>query len=149
MSSITEYTELNRAERERLQRLVTRFDEDALRRHATGTEWSIADTLAHLAFYDRRAEVLMQKFAREGVGPAPYDFQTINDALLPLSRRIPPRAVAEEAIAAAEAADAVAASITESLLEEIRARNEVSPERWVHRKSHLDEIERTLSAQRL
>ena len=146
MSSITEYTELNRAQRERLQRLVARLDDDNVRRQVTGGEWSIADTLAHLAFYDRRAEVLMQKFAREGVGPAPYDFQTINDALLPLSRRIPPRAIAEEAIAAAEAADAAAAAISKTLLDEIRARNEVTPERWVHRKNHLDDIERTLSA---
>ncbi len=146
MSSIAQYTELNRAERERLRRLVARLDDDALQRKATGAGWSIADTLAHLAFYDRRAEVLLLKFIREGAGPAPYDFQTINDALLPLSMRIPPRAIAEEAIAAAEAADAVAATISAALLDEIHARNEVSPERWVHRQNHLDEIEQRLGA---
>jgi len=47
---------------------------------------------------------------------------------------------------AAEAADAAAAAISKTLLDEIRARNEVTPERWVHRKNHLDDIERTLSA---
>lgn len=137
---------LNLAQRERLQRLAQRLSDDELAQVVIGTEWSIADTLAHLAFYDRRAEALLAKFARDGVSPSPYDVQTLNDILPHLTRRIPPRAVVEEALAAADAADAVAASVTPDLLLAIRERNEVTPARWVHRKAHLDDIEATIGS---
>lgn len=141
MSEVAEYVARNHEQRERLQRLIHRLGDDDLLRDVPGTEWSVADTLAHLAFYDRRAQILVEKFAREGVSPSPYDFQTLNDALPHLTRLIPPRAIAEEALAAAVAADEVAATISDALLAEIRARNEVNPDRSVHRKYHLDDIE--------
>lgn len=137
----------NDEERERLARLIDRLsDDDLLRAAPADGEWTVADTLAHLAFYDRRAEVLMRQFMREGVSPAPYHFQSINDALLPIARRIPPREVALEALAAAEAVDAVAADIDADLVAAIKERGEVSPERWVHRKNHLDDLKRELGA---
>ena len=137
-------TDRNDAERARLAALVTGLsDEDLVRPLASG-EWTVVDTLGHLAFYDRRSQVLLEKFLREGVSPAPYDYQTINDALLPMFRRMPPRAIAEEALAAAEAADTAAARVSAELLAEIETRNEVMPNRWKHRKAHLDEIEAAL-----
>jgi Mycothiol maleylpyruvate isomerase N-terminal domain len=137
-------TDRNDAERARLAALVAQLsDEDLLRPLASG-EWTVVDTLGHLAFYDRRSQVLLEKFLREGVSPSPYDFQTINDALLPMFRRMPPRAIAEEALAAAEAADTAAARVSPELLADIEARNEVMPNRWKHRKAHLDEIDAAL-----
>lgn len=137
-------TDRNDAERTRLAALVAQLsDEDLLRPLASG-EWTVVDTLGHLAFYDRRSQVLLEKFLREGVSPSPYDFQTINDALLPMFRRMPPRAIAEEALAAAEAADTAAARVSPELLADIEARNEVMPNRWKHRKAHLDEIDAAL-----
>lgn len=137
-------TDRNDAERARLAALVAQLsDEDLLRPLASG-EWTVVDTLGHLAFYDRRSQVLLEKFLREGVSPSPYDFQTINDALLPMFRRMPPRAIAEEALAAAEAADTAAARVSPELLADIEARNEVMPNRWKHRKAHLDEIDAVL-----
>jgi hypothetical protein len=53
--------------------------------------------------------------------------------------------IAEEVIAAAEAADRAAADIPEAQLAEITARNEVRLERGGHRRSHLDEIEAALA----
>jgi hypothetical protein len=137
--------ERNWEERERLRLLAERLTEDDLRRKLPRSDWTIGDTLAHLAFYDRRAQILMEKFAREGITASPYDSQTINDALLPLIRRIPPRFMAEEAIAAAEDADRAAAALPDALLAEIRARGEVKPERYEHRKNHLDDIEAALA----
>ena len=143
MTSAVE-TDRNDAERTRLAALVAQLsDEDLLRPLASG-EWTVVDTLGHLAFYDRRSQVLLEKFLREGVSPSPYDFQTINDALLPMFRRMPPRAIAEEALAAAEAADTAAARVSPELLADIEARNEVMPNRWKHRKAHLDEIDAAL-----
>lgn len=137
-------TTSNDAERARLAELISRLSDEDFARPLPGGEWTVADALGHLAFYDRRSQVLLEKFLREGVSPAPYDFQTINDALLPMFRRMAPRALAEEALAAAEAADTAAARVSPELLAEIETRNEVMPNRWKHRKAHLDEIETVL-----
>ncbi|MBL8129064.1 MAG: maleylpyruvate isomerase N-terminal domain-containing protein [Chloroflexia bacterium] len=134
-------TARNDAERARLAELLARLSDEDLTRPLLSGEWTVADTLGHLAFYDRRAQVLMEKFLREGVSPAPYEFQSLNDALLPLLRRMPPRAIAEETLAAADAADAAAARVSPQLLAEIQTRNEVAPDRWKHRQMHVDEIE--------
>jgi hypothetical protein len=138
-------TASNDAQRARLAELIARASDDDLLRPLPEGEWTVVDALGHLAFYDRRSQVLLEKFLREGVSPAPYDYQTINDALLPIFRRMPPRAVAEEALAAAEAADAAAAQVSPELLADIETRNEVMPNRWKHRKAHLDEIEAALA----
>lgn len=137
-------TASNDAERARLAELISRLSDEDLTRPLSEGEWTIVDALGHLAFYDRRAQVLLEKFLREGVSPAPYDYQTINDALLPFLRRMPPRAIAEEALAAAEAADMAAARVSPELLADIETRNEVMPNRWKHRKAHLDEIDAAL-----
>lgn len=147
MSGNAAYAERNRAERERLGRLIERLSDDDLRRAIPGTEWSVADALAHLAFYDRRAQILMEKFARDGVTSSPLDPQTINDALLRLTRLISPRAIAEEALTAAEAADRAADALSDAVLAEIRARGEVKPGRFEHRASHLADIEAALQAE--
>ncbi len=145
MSEQREWTVRNDEQRERLARFIARLsDDDLLRVAPADGEWTVADTLAHLAFYDRRAEVLMRQFMREGVSPAPYHFQSINDAMLPIARRIPPRDVALEALAAAEAADAVATQISSELEAAMLEGKEVSPERWYNRKNHLDDLEREL-----
>ena len=139
MSGTEAWMELNRQQRERLQRFIERLSDDGLQRVAPANgEWTVADTLVHLAYYDRRAEVLVRKFLREGVSSSAYDVQTINDALLPLGRRIPPRE------AAAEAADSMAEQVSPELLGAMRSRHEVTPERWIHRKAHLDDMERML-----
>jgi uncharacterized protein (TIGR03083 family) len=137
-------TASNDAERARLTELIARLSDEDLIRPLPSGEWTVADTLGHLAFYDRRAQVLLEKFLREGVSPAPYEFQSLNDALLPMLRRMAPRAIAEEALAAAEASDIAAARVSPELLADIEARNEVAPDRWKHRKMHLDEIEAAL-----
>jgi hypothetical protein len=146
MSEVAAYVARNNEQRERLQRLINRLSDDDLLRDVPESEWSVADTLAHLAFYDRRAQILVEKFIREGVTPSPYDFQTLNDALPHLTRLIPPQAIAEEALAAAVAADEAAAAVSDELLAEIRARNEVNPDRSIHRKNHLDDIEPIFSS---
>ena len=137
-------TARNDAERVRLAALIAWLSDEDLIRPLPGGEWTVADTLGHLAFYDRRAQVLLEKFLREGVSPAPYEYQSLNDALLPMLRRMAPRAIAEEALAAAEAADTAAARVSPELLAEIETRNEVAPDRWKHRKMHVDDIEAAL-----
>jgi hypothetical protein len=145
MDADTGYVARNQAAMERLRRVAERLSDDDLRRELPGG-WTVADTLGHLAFYDRRAAILMEQFARDGVSASPYDYETINQALLYFTRRIPPRELAAEAVAAAEAADRAAAAIPQELLAEIRTRNEVKPDRAEHRNNHLDDIEDALAS---
>ena len=74
------YVERNQESLQRLRRLVERLSDDELMRELPDG-WTIADTLAHLAFYDRRAAILLERFAQEGVFASPYDYDTINAAL--------------------------------------------------------------------
>ena len=144
MDAAEGYVDRNREQRERLRRLVERLSDDDLMRELPDG-WTISDALAHLAFYDRRAQILLERFTREGVFASPYDYDTINAALPHLTRRIPPREVAAEALAAAEAADRAAAASPEALAGEIRRLNQVKLERAEHRSSHLDDIEAMLA----
>jgi hypothetical protein len=133
----------NQEQLERLRWLVARLGDDDLGREWPDG-WTVADALAHLAFYDRRAQILLERFAREGVFASPYDYETINAALPYLTRRIPPREIAAEVLAAAEAADQAAAATPATLVAEIRRLNQVKLERAEHRRSHLDDIESLL-----
>jgi 7-keto-8-aminopelargonate synthetase-like enzyme len=138
------YVDQNREQLERLRRLVEQLSDDDLRRELPDG-WTIADALAHLAFYDRRAQILLERFAREGVFASPYDYDTINEVLPHLTRRIPPREVAVEVLAAAEAADQAAEATPEALVGEILRLNQVKLERAEHRRNHLDDIEAVLA----
>lgn len=139
-----DYVSDNQEQLERLRAVVGRLSDDDMALDL-GDGWTVADALAHLAFYDRRAAILLERFAREGITASPYDYETINQALLHLTRRMPPRAVAEEVIASAEAADRAAAATPEALFAEIERRHEVKLSRAEHRRNHLDQIEALLA----
>ena len=145
MDTTSDHVARNQEQLERLRRLVARLGDDDLRRELPDG-WTVADALAHLAFYDRRAQILLERFAREGVFASPYDYETINAALPHLTRRIPPREVVAEVLAAAEAADRAAADTPGTLVDEIRRLNQVKLERAEHRRSHLDDIESLLGS---
>jgi hypothetical protein len=145
LDTTSDHVARNQEQLERLRRLVARLgDSDFGQELPDG--WTVADALAHLAFYDRRAQILLERFAREGVFDSPYDYETINAALPHLTRRIPPRDIAAEVLAAAEAADRAAAATPATLIGEIRRLNQVKLERAEHRRSHLDDIEALLGS---
>lgn len=135
----------NRAERERLRALVARLSDPDLGR-LLGPDWSVADALGHLAFWDRRAQVLLTKWLQSGeIAESPADVDTINDAVLFLIRRVAPRAAAEEAVAAAEAIDQLLETAPPKLIEQnVAAGGPLRLDRATHRRAHLDEIENRL-----
>lgn len=137
------YVERNQASRERLRALVERLGDDELTRELPDG-WTVADALGHLAFYDRRAAILLRRFGQEGVFASPYDYDTLNEILLHFTRAMPPRAVADEALAAAEAADEASARTPQALLPEIRSVGQVKLDRSEHRENHLADIEALL-----
>ncbi len=150
MAADRAYVAENDAERERLRALVARLSDDELSRPMPGG-WTVAAVLAHIGFWDARALALLDKWGR-GVEPSPADYEPedvdwINDAAKPLCLALPPRAAAQLALRLAEEADEKVAALSDEMLATIRAAG--SPfnlSRATHRKEHLDDIERALSA---
>jgi hypothetical protein len=135
----------NTRERNRLRALLEHISDAQLGR-AFDHGWTVAAALAHLAFWDHRSFIALQKIKTTGMAPAPLDFDTINDALLPLCMALPPREAARLALAAAEKVDADIETLSAEMAASIEAMGERSRLlRGVHRKMHLDEIEALLA----
>jgi DinB family protein len=139
----------NTTQRERLRALVDRLsDADLVRPLDAG--WTIAGVLAHLAFWDQRALLLLERWECGGAGCRPRlidpcEVDPINDSAKPLCLGLPARVAARFAVAIAEAVDRK----VETLRSEVVAENEaagrpVNLRRAEHRRQHLDEIERAI-----
>jgi hypothetical protein len=150
MSADRSFIAQNDAERARLRALVARLtDADLARPMPAG--WTVASVLAHVAFWDQRILVLLDRWEQSPSTAPPAiheaDVDWVNDATKALLLAMPPRRAAELTVATAEAVDARVAALPDALL----ARNEaagspLSMTRSVHRQEHLDEIERVLKA---
>jgi hypothetical protein len=131
-------------ERQRLEGLVQRLT-DAELGTALSDGWTVAGVLAHLAFWDRRAVILVERWRKQGIGRSDADIDAINDAAKADWLALPPRVAAHQALEAARAIDA-ALDAAPALVEQIVAIGyPINPSRAVHRREHLDEIERALA----
>ena len=147
MATDRSYVALNDAERKRLEGLVARCSDADLER-AMPAGWTVAATLAHLAFWDERVRVLFERWEHEGSAPPPEDEASvdwINDSAKPMFLALPPRRAAELAVKIARETDRV----VERLSDDTLARNAAAPQplnvvRATHRRVHLDEIEAVL-----
>jgi hypothetical protein len=134
----------NTKERERLSSLVAQLSDDQLNL-PMDDGWTIAVAFAHLAFWDQRSLVLMQKWKATEVAPSPIDIDVINDALLPLWLALPPRTAAKLAISSAEEIDRELEEAPSELISAIENLGErFRLYRCEHRKLHLDQIEEVL-----
>jgi hypothetical protein len=135
----------NARERERHRRLVDRMtDRELILPMWEG--WTIAAALAHLAFWDQRALVLMKKWKISGVASSPIDDDVANDSILPLCLAIPPGVAARLAVTAAEAIDLELEKAGENLISDLWQLGErFRLYRSDHRKLHLDQIEGILN----
>jgi len=135
----------NWRERDRLRRLVDRISDQELSL-PMWEGWTIAAALAHLAFWDQRALVLIKKWKISGVASSPIDDDVTNDSILPLCLAIPPRVAARLAITAAEAIDLELEKMNEELISDIWQLGErFRLYRSDHRKLHLDQIEKLVN----
>ena len=145
------YVSENQAALERLRALVDRLSDQELSRPMEAG-WTVAGVLAHLAFWDYRVVTLLDQWGPDGRGTPPPGYgesatDWINDAAKPLCLALPPRVAARVAIDAAVAADQRVADLSEAQLAANRAAGgPISVLRSEHRRDHLDEIERALSA---
>ena len=143
MTLDTSYVELNRASTERIRALAARLT-DAELQTRVGAHWTVAITLAHLAFWDRRVLLVLDMTEREGkLVPAEMEI-FVNDLSLPLWAAIPPREAARIAIETAEQLDKRLEKFSPALLEEMYAYNKRWVVRALHRNEHLNEAEAAL-----
>jgi hypothetical protein len=138
------FVEENRKSRARLAELARRLsDEELARSNAHG--WTVAALLAHLAWWDRRVLVLLERWKQSEVDASPIDADATNGALKALCLALEPRQAIELCLAAAEAVDAELETVTPELVEQVQAiPMQFRFNRALHRNDHLNEIERVL-----
>jgi len=146
------YIAENQRERERLTNLVSRITDQQLSLQIYSEGWTVAVALAHVAFWDQRRLWLLRKSKQTGkaVKPASDDNlgNMINDSLLPFFLALPPRKAANLAVEIATELDRELESISQALQKEIEDLGDrFALNRGVHRKTHLDEIEKLLQEQ--
>lgn len=150
MAADRAYVAENQAQLARLRALVDRLSDQELAQPMPAG-WTVAGVLAHLAYWDQRIVVLMDRWGADGRGTPPplideAAVEWVNDAGKPLCLALPPREAARMAIAAAKAADQRVAEASDALLAaNAAAGSPLSMLRAEHRREHLDEIDRILS----
>jgi len=142
------YVTENDAERDRMRSLITRLSDAGLRRPMPAG-WTVAAVLAHIGFWDARAIFWLDKYAR-GVAPSPYEpenTEAVNESAKPLCLALPPRDAAKLALRLAEEADGKVKSLSDAMLAKIQATGgpPFNLSRAIHRKEHLDDIDRAVS----
>ncbi len=140
MSLDPSFAEQNRASTQRIRALAERLTDEELQR-PVGEHWTVAITLAHLAFWDRRALYVLDMTQREGKLAVPGIDICVNDIALPLMAAIPPRDAARLAVETAEVVDRRLEGYPVALLEELYTHNKRLVVRALHRGEHLDEVE--------
>ena len=138
------YVAENAAELRRLRSLVDRLSDADLAR-PTSDGWTVASSLAHVAFWDQRVLFWLDRWERgetpRGVDRTEVDW--INDAGKPLLLALPPRVAARLTVEIAEQVDRRLAALSEERIAANQAAGEpILLVRARHRKEHLDEIER-------
>jgi hypothetical protein len=138
------YIEQNDASRARMEELLDHLTDADLARPLTDG-WTIGASLAHVAFWDRRAGVLVKKLQAGPVADSPADADVINDALLPQWLLLPPRVVVAESRAAMLAVDCALEEAPDAVIERVR-RGDLDMDllRSNHRDEHVEEIEAAL-----
>ncbi len=134
----------NRKERERLSGLVAGLREgDFQTRLPNG--WTITMALGHLAFWDLRQATLLKRWLEQGVKPGSLDAEAINEPLSVLSASIYPQAVARLVVEAAETIDRAVEQLTPpQTVELLKMGLERNLHRALHRRDHLDKIDKAL-----
>jgi hypothetical protein len=138
------FVEENTRSREDLGTIVKHLTDENLN-HPLEAGWTVSAVLAHLAFWDYRALVLIRKWKKEGIGPSPIDVDVVNETARVLCLAIPPRTAAELVITYAESIDQEIEKLDQNLVSEIETLGQtVRLNRASHRREHLGLIEQAL-----
>ena len=147
MAADRSHNALNDTQRARLEAFVA-GQSDADLQHPLPAGWTVAGVLAHIAYWDQRAFLLLDQWEKNGTVPKDIDggaLDWVNDAAKPMFLAMAPRRAAELALSIARATDAKVAGLRDDIIEKNKAAGTpVSLDRAAHRKEHLDEIESVL-----
>lgn len=141
------YVAENDAERARLQAIVARLTDADITRPMS-EQWTVGVGLMHLAFWDGLSLSKFEEWERTGtvqIPPMRDMVDGINQAMLPWWRTIAPAQIRHAVVAAAEAVDHKAERLPAAIVEAIQAVRPRSLTRAIHRRQHLDQIERALA----
>ena len=135
----------NRTQTERLRALTRRLPPEMLAvRLPRG--WTVAGSIAHVAFWDRQRLCLMRRWAAGDSCHGGYDGEVFNEVLLPFLEMIPADRVAALAVETAEEVDAFLLAVPDEVVEAALARpDRPNLDRGMHREYDLDRIERALA----
>ena len=137
------FIEQNRASTERIRKLESKLSDKELQ-HPVGEHWTIAITLAHLAFWDRRVMFILDKTEQDGKLSAPEIDVVVNDISLLHWAAIPPREATRLAVEAAQTLDKRLEEYPQELLEQLYNHNKRWVIRTLHRDEHLNEVDEAL-----
>ena len=136
------FIQQNRTSTNRIRTLVARLNNQELLK-PVGKDWTVAITLTHLAFWDRRMLHALEMTERGGKLFIPEIHLSVNDFSAPLWRAIPPRDAAMLAVEAAECVD-----LRLEALGFCSKTSATTISTWsfglTHRDEHLDEIDAAL-----
>ena len=138
------YTARNSQSLQRLRRIIRRLSNDDFDR-SIGHGWTVSAALAHLAFWDQRAQQTLDRWQRDGTLPSSSDADSINAAELGHWLALPGHEAASWALASAEEIDRQIANAPGELADAMLAAGRPRTlDRSLHRHEHIDEIERAL-----
>src|SRR5215469_1465086 len=139
-----DYIQENTKERNRLFTLIAGLTYPELQ-CPVGQEWTVATKLLHLAFWDRYCLELLKRWKNQTPSMSTLDVDSVNESVKSLSRAIPYHALATVVRDAAEAVDREVECATSELRSSILAAGrERLLKRFIHRRAHLDQIEKAL-----
>ncbi|WP_020470868.1 hypothetical protein [Zavarzinella formosa] len=138
------FAESNRQQTERLRSLARRLTPEMLAiRLPHG--WTVAVSLAHVAFWDRQRLCLMRRWASGNLCNGGYDGELFNEVLLPFLEMIPPERTPAMAVETAEEVDAFLLAVPDEVVQMALSRpDRPNLDRGSHREHHLDRIEQAL-----
>lgn len=139
------YIELNRASRERMQRLVDSLTDEQMQTKV-GEHWTVSIVYAHIAWWERRVMYVLDMTEKEGKLFIPQIDIFVNDLSLPLWAAVPAREAVRIAMENAEAVDKRLENYPQAFLEELFNYNKRWVIRALHRNEHLDEADAALKS---
>lgn len=136
--------EANNAVTAKLEALAERLTDADLVRDLGGG-WHVSVAFAHLAFWDRRVEYVLTRWARDGVPHVELDDDVINNAIEYQLVALEPRTALRLCIEAAKAADAAIAATPDDIAQQLIAEDHAYLlNRSGHRGEHIEQVEAVL-----
>lgn len=130
----------NRAATERIRAFAGGLTEDRLRA-PMGAHWTLGTMFVHLAFWDRRAHLMLDRVEAAGEDAETEIPTMTNDISLPVWLTVPPAEATRLAIEAASAFDDRLDALPDHLVEAVLVNHPAWIRRSLHRDLHLDEGE--------